>query len=58
MSLREYDRAFLSIVKAIKLFAALGRDDIVDALDEVRVQAIHEAPGGWSVEDVLGVDTE
>ena len=53
-----YDRLFLDLIHLIEQAERLHKNKMVEALDEIRVELIETAPGGWNVQDALGVTTE
>ena len=54
--LNTYDGIFLDLIALLERVERLQGNEspLYEMLDEARVQAIVSAPGGWSVEDVMG----
>ena len=56
--LQAYDRLFLDLIALQQRAEIMNRQTMVDVLDELRVGLIETAPGGWNVQDALGVTTK
>ena len=56
--LQAYDRLFLGLVALQRRAEDMNRHTMVEALDDLRVELIETAPGGWNVQDALGIPTE
>ncbi len=53
-----YDRLFLDLIHLIEHAERLHKNEMVEVLDELRVELIETAPGGWNVQDVLDIPTK
>ncbi len=56
--LEAYNRLFLDLTALQQRAETMNRHTMVDVLDELRVGLIETAPGGWNVQDALGVTTK